>query len=175
MPYRRIAEIPKEVYHYTRREHLDSILRDGRIRRFGDTETWFCKSLEDTLTLMRATVMMEGKPYYKVGGSLGFYPPFHPDEYVILKLTPRWQSGEWVHWMEELPSGTPQALVQAAERFSLLKMGFRGDLKFQPDPEIIEVAPLLAAPARDELEEHTPAGNETPERAQDGWQQTFTM
>lgn len=171
MPYQRISEIPTEVYHYTRRENLDSILRDGRIRRFGDRETWFCKSLEDTLTLMRATVMIEGKPYYKVGGSLGFYPPFHPDEYIILKLTPRWQNGEWVHWMEQMPPGTPPVLMRAAEMFSLLKIGFRGDLKFQPNPEIIEVAPLLASPAQDDLSDNQLSQDQD----QDCQQQTFTM
>lgn len=73
MGYIRLDEQPGEVYHYTHRKNLDSILRDGRIRRMGDRECWFCASLEDTLTLMRATVMMEGKPYYKVGGSIGRY------------------------------------------------------------------------------------------------------
>ena len=63
MGYIRLDEQPGEVYHYTHRKNLDSILRDGRIRRMGDRECWFCASLEDTLTLMRATVMMEGKPY----------------------------------------------------------------------------------------------------------------
>ena len=48
-----------------------------------------------TLTLMRATVMMEGKPYYKVGGSIGRYPKFVPEDYVILRLNPRFQKGEW--------------------------------------------------------------------------------
>lgn len=181
MPYRRISEAPTEVYHYTRRENLDSILHDGRIRRFGDSETWFCKSLEDTLTLMRATVMIEGKPYYKVDGSLGFYPPFHPDEYIILKLKPRGQGGRWVHWMEEMPPGTPPILRQAAEMFSLLKMGFRGDLKFQPNPEIIEVSELLAAPVQNSLscdpmeqaQDHSSVEDESPD--QDCPQQTFTM
>ena len=70
MGYIRLDEQPGEVYHYTHRKNLDSILRDGRIRRMGDRECWFCTSLEDTLTLMRATVMMEGKPYYKVGVSM---------------------------------------------------------------------------------------------------------
>ena len=70
MGYIRLDEQPGEVYHHTHRKNLDSILRDGRIRRMGDRECWFCASLEDTLTLMRATVMMEGKPYYKVGGSM---------------------------------------------------------------------------------------------------------
>lgn len=150
MGYVTVADRPATVYHYTRREKLDSILRDGRIRRMGDTESWFCPTLEDTLTLMRATVMKEGKPYYKVGGALGHYPKFEPEHFVILKLTPRWQSGEWVRWMQELPPGAPPELLEEARVFSNLKLGFRGDLKFQPDPEIIDVAPLLEAPVQEQ-------------------------
>ena len=108
-------------------------------------ECWFCASLEDTLTLMRATVMMEGKPYYKVGGSIGRYPKFVPEDYVILRLNPRFQKGEWVQWMQEMPPGSPPELLKAAETFSNLKLGFRGDLKFQQNPEVIEVAPLVEA------------------------------
>lgn len=98
-----------------------------------------------TLTLMRATVMMEGKPYYKVGGSIGRYPKFVPEDYVILRLNPRFQKGEWVQWMQEMPPGSPPELLKAAETFSNLKLGFRGDLKFQQNPEVIEVAPLVEA------------------------------
>lgn len=47
MGYIRLDEQPGEVYHYTHRKNLDSILRDGRIRRMGDRECWFCASLED--------------------------------------------------------------------------------------------------------------------------------
>lgn len=143
MAYERIDRPPGPVYHYTRRENLDSILRDGRIRRMGDTECWVCGSLEDTMTLMRNTVMAEGKPYYKVGGALGFYPKFVPEDYVVLKLEPRYQSGEWVRWNQEMPPGSPPELLEAAREFSLLKFGYRGDLKFREHPEVIEVAPLL--------------------------------
>ena len=94
---------------------------------------------------MRATVMMEGKPYYKVGGSIGRYPKFVPEDYVILRLNPRYQKGEWVRWMQEMPPGSPPELLKAAETFSNLKLGFRGDLKFQQNPEVIEVAPLVEA------------------------------
>ena len=47
------------LYHYTRKENLESSLRDGRIRKFCDRETWFTKSLADTLRLMSLTVMQE--------------------------------------------------------------------------------------------------------------------
>lgn len=143
MGYERVTDRPEVVYHYTNRKNLESILRDGRIKRMGDTECWFCPTLEDTLTLMRSTVMIEGKPYYKVGGSVGFYPKFVPEDYVILKLTPRWQNGEWVRWMQELPPSSPSELLEAARVFSNLKLGFRGDLRFYPHPEIIEITPLL--------------------------------
>lgn len=88
MGYIRLDEQPGEVYHYTHRKNLDSILRDGRIRRMGDRECWFCASLEDTLTLMRATVMMEGKPYYMgiasvqnpfTDRNMPYEQPFQPD------------------------------------------------------------------------------------------------
>lgn len=143
MAYERIRKPEGFLYHYTRREHLDSILQDGKIRRMGDTECWFCTSLEDTLTLMENTVMMEGKPYYARGGILKRYPAFVPEDYVILKLEQRYQSGDWVRWNQEMPPGAPPELLEAARVFSSLKIGFRGDLKFREHPEIIEVAPLI--------------------------------
>ncbi len=115
----------------------------------GDTECWFCGTLADTLDLMRQTVMVEGKPFYKLGGTLGYYPKFVPEDYVILKLTPRWQNGEWVRWMQEVPLGSPKELIDAAKHFSMLKLGFRGDMKFYPDPEVLEVTPLLTAPKKE--------------------------
>ena len=39
-----------------------------------------------------------------------------------------------------MPPGSPPELLKAAETFSNLKLGFRGDLKFQQNPEVIEVA-----------------------------------
>lgn len=147
MAYERINKPDGAVYHYTARKNLPSIRQDGRIRRMGDTECWVCGSLEDTLKLMKYTVMMEGKPYYKVGGVLARYPKFVPEDYVILKLEPRYQSGEWVSWNQEVPSDSPPELVEAAREFSRLKLGYRGDLKFREHPEVIEVAPLLSEQA----------------------------
>ena len=66
MGYERIQKPEGLLYHYTRKENLESILRDGRIRKFCDRETWFTKSLADTLRLMSLTVMQEGAAYYDV-------------------------------------------------------------------------------------------------------------
>ena len=35
---------PVKIYHLTGKDNLNSILDDGVIRRFNDTECWFCES-----------------------------------------------------------------------------------------------------------------------------------
>lgn len=47
MAYERMDKPAGSVYHYTRRENVPAILKDGRIRRMGDIECWVCTSLED--------------------------------------------------------------------------------------------------------------------------------
>ena len=71
MAYVIVEEAPSEVFHYTKRGNLDSILRDRTIRRFSDTECWFCLSLKDTLACMQQTVMDEGKPSTGMTARLG--------------------------------------------------------------------------------------------------------
>ena len=54
---------PSVVYHLAKADRLDSILDDGQIRRFEDSECWFCESLPKMKAYMEQTVMCEGKPY----------------------------------------------------------------------------------------------------------------
>ena len=129
---------PVEVYHLTKKANLDSILEDGEIRRFDDTECWFCEDLLKMKAYMEQTVLCEGKPYYAVGGQLCRYPKFVPEDHVILKLTHRCQTENWYRWNQEVPFGSPQKLVKAAREFSELKIGYRGDLAFK-DAEVIDV------------------------------------
>ena len=56
MAYQKVPR-PSTVYHLTKKEHLDSILDDGVIRRFDDTECWFCESLEKMKAYMAQTVL----------------------------------------------------------------------------------------------------------------------
>lgn len=143
MGYERIDKPEGLLYHYTKRENLEQIIKDGRIRKFRDRESWFCTSLEDTLRLMELTVMQEGNLYYDVKGFPRHYPAFVPEEYVILELEPRFQSGEWVRWNQEFPENTPEEVLKLGEEFSRLKAGYRGDVRFYPNPRIYEVAELL--------------------------------
>lgn len=141
MAYQKVPR-PSTVYHLTKKEHLDSILDDGVIRRFDDTECWFCESLDKMRAYMAQTVLCEGKSYYAVGGQLCRYPKFVPEDYVLLKLTPRGYEDNWYRWNQEIPPGSPKELVQAAKEFSGLKIGYRGDLTFR-NAEVIDVALFL--------------------------------
>lgn len=133
---------PTELYHLTKAENLNSILEDGMIRRFGDTECWFCESLDKMKAYMAQTILCEGKPYYAVDGKLCRYPKFVPEGYVLLKLTPALKRDNWYRWDQELPPGSPMTLVKAAREFSALKVGYRGDLAFR-NAEVIDVARFL--------------------------------
>ena len=142
MAYQKVPR-PSTVYHLTQKGNLDSILDDGMIRRFNDTECWFCESLDKMRAYMEQTVMCEGKPYYAVGGQLCRYPKFVPEDYVLLKLTPSHAKDNWYRWDQEIPPGSPRGLVQAAKEFSMLKIGYRGDMAFK-EPEVIDVPKFLA-------------------------------
>lgn len=143
MAYERIDGPKGLLYHYTKRENIEPILQDGRIRKFKDRECWFCTSLEDTLRLMELTVMEEGKLYYDANGLPRRYPKCIPEEYVVLELSPRYQNGDWVIWNQEFPDGAPEDIRKLGEEFSHLKIGFRGDLRFYENPNIYEVAELF--------------------------------
>ena len=141
MAYVKVAA-PSEVYHLTKRENLNSILDDGMIRRFDDTECWFCENLPKMKAYMEQTVLCEGKPYYAVGGRLCRYPKFMPEEHVLLRMIPCENSGNWYRWEQEVPPGSSYALVKAAREFSELKIGYRGDLPFR-NAEVIDVPQFL--------------------------------
>ena len=87
MAYEKVPR-PSTVYHLTQKGNLDSILDDGMIRRFNDTECWFCESLDKMKAYMEQTVMCEGKPYRTADGQLCHYSNFNPEAYILLKLAP---------------------------------------------------------------------------------------
>ena len=134
---------PVKIYHLTGKDNLNRSLDDGVILRFDDTECWFCESLEKMKAYMAQTVLCEGKPYYAVGGQLCRYPKFVPEEYALLKLTPRGYEDNWYRWNQEVPPGSSRELIQAAKEFSMLKIGYRGDMAFK-EPEVIDVPKFLS-------------------------------
>ena len=146
------ARIPTEVYHLTRRENVDSIRAEKRIRRFGDTECWFCRSPEDMLRYMEYTVLCEGKPYIATGGALKHYPGFIPEDHVLLKLTPANWEVKWYHWKQELPPNASQAVKSQAEEFSRLKVGYRGDLRFSK-MEVLELTQIMSEQTQSVIEQ----------------------
>ena len=146
------ARIPTEVYHLTKRENLDSILRDKRIRRFRDTECWFCRTPEDMLRYMEFTVLCEGKPYIATGGRVRHYPKFQPEEYVLLKLTPSKWEDKWYQWNQEVPVNASPEIKAQAKEFSELKVGYRGDLRFSK-VEVMDLRQIMDAHLQEEMED----------------------
>ena len=142
MGYERIQKPEGLLYHYTRKENLESILRDGRIRKFCDRETWFTKSLADTLRLMSLTVMQEGAAYYDARGRLKALPGICTGGLCSFRTYPALPE----RGMGDLESGTstqcPESVRELAEEFSHLKLGYRGDLKFWENPVIYEMTDL---------------------------------
>lgn len=146
------ARIPTEVYHLTRRENIDSIRDEKRIRRFGDTECWFCRTPADMLRYMEYTVLCEGKPYIATGGVLKYYPRFVPEDHVLLKLTPAKWEDKWYHWNQELPPNASRAVKDQAEEFSRLKVGYRGDLRFSK-MEVLELTQIMSEQTQSMVEQ----------------------
>ena len=146
------AKIPTEVYHLTKRENVDRIRSEKRIRRFGDTECWFCRSPEDMLRYMEYTVLCEGKPYIATGGVLKHYPRFIPEDHVLLKLTPAKWEDKWYHWNQDLPPNASQTVKNQAEEFSRLKVGYRGDLRFSK-MEVLELKQIMSEQTQSVIEQ----------------------
>lgn len=134
--------IPDTVYHLTKKNNVDSILADGKIKRFNDTECWFCRSKSEMLRYMQMTVLCEGKPYVDADGYIKRYPKFKPEDHVVLKLTPRYREGNWYQWNQELPSYASLEVKAEGKEFSRLKIGFRGDLRFK-ECEVLDMAEIM--------------------------------
>ena len=136
-------------------ENLESILADKRIRRFGDTECWFCCSPKDMLRYMEYTVLCEGKPYIATGGRIQRYPQFDPEDHVLLKLTPSKWEDKWYQWNQELPANASPEVKQQAREFSELKVGYRGDLRFSK-AEILDLKQIMGIQPEQKQEECLP-------------------
>lgn len=107
---------------------------------------------------MKYTVLCTGKPYIDIDGSVKQYPPFVPEDYVVLRLTPKYREGNWYQWNQEIPPDSPPELKQQAREFSSLKISFRGDLRFK-DAEVITLSqimkPILSQEENEQAEKET--------------------
>ena len=142
MAYEKVPR-PSTVYHLTQKGNLDSILDDGMIRRFNDTECWFCESLDKMKAYMEQTVMCKGKPYRTADGQLCHYSNFNSEAYILLKLAPIRQENAWYRRTQEQPSSSSDEVMQAEREFFPLSIGYRGDMAFQ-NAEVIDVPKFLA-------------------------------
>ena len=141
MAYQKVPR-PSTVYHLTQKGNLDRILDDGRIRRFSDTECWFCESLDTMRAYMEQTVMCKGKTYRTADGQLCHYSNFNPEAHILLKLAPIRQEDAWYRRTQDQPSSSSDEMMQEEREFFPLSIGYRGDVAFR-SAEVIDVALLL--------------------------------
>ena len=136
------AKAPSAVYHLTPKKNLDAIIRAKAIKRFGDTECWFCDTLKNLKTYMEYTVLQEGKYYIDKDQTAKKYPRFEADDYVVLRLVPRSRQDRWVRWMQVVSPKSSAEMKAQAEEFSNSKIGYRGDLRFS-SYDILSVGDVL--------------------------------
>ena len=100
--WQNIKRTPEVLYHYTKKENVEKIINDGTVKKFKDSACWFAESLEDTLKIMKHTVMNEGAYYFNLYGRPEKYKKFNPDEYVILKVNPKYDNpSDWYIYLSE--------------------------------------------------------------------------
>lgn len=61
---------------------------------------------------------------------------------MLLKLTPSKWEDKWYQWNQELPVNTSPEVKAEARKFSELKIGYRGDLRFSK-MEVIDLEQIM--------------------------------
>ena len=82
---------PSVVYHLAKADRLDSILDDGQIRRFEDSECWFCESLPKMKAYME---QMLSNPPDRQGFLPGSGQPHQP--FYLLRLLVCYQTPKYI-------------------------------------------------------------------------------
>lgn len=130
MPYIKSSQIPKRVYHYTKRTNYTSIMNDKKIKAADGLECWFCLTLNDLIQYLHLTAMNEGAKYIGSDFTVKTYPKFKPEDYIILELKPRYSKDCWFYYEDDVISNNYlESLAQM--KLSKLKIGYRGDLEFK--------------------------------------------
>jgi len=143
MGYIKSKNIPKKVYHFTKKENVKSILRDCKIIPADGLECWFSLSLEDLYQYMKLTVMNEGGAYVGADFAVHTYPKFNPEEYVILELKPRYTKDKWYYYVPDSLDKYSYEDQSKHKLLSKIKIGYRGDMEFKKSAKIIEMTNFL--------------------------------
>lgn len=157
-------DTPQVVYHMTNRENLDSILRDGKIRSVrgpgekADFVTYFFPAVEEIPVYIELTGANTGRQYYDFDGRLRIAPPLVHEETIVLKLRP--QGRQDMEWYKEKPakgvnnsSLSNDSVEKLQEYMSAARVCHYGPMRFQKDPEIIELIEIDKLPASDKLKD----------------------
>ncbi|WP_169824173.1 hypothetical protein [Clostridium formicaceticum] len=120
------------------RENASQIINDGQIKKLKDSHCWFCETIEDAFEIMRNTIMKEGTKYVGTDGLIKTYGKFVPDEWLIIKGTPKYSDPmNYFIWHNET-DGNIRASAQAI-RNETIKIGYKGNLGLK-NIEVLELS-----------------------------------
>lgn len=135
--------VPKEIYHYTKRENLEKIFNDRYIKHGLDMTCCVSGSLSDVFTVMGNTIMREGAAYYGVDGIKLYYPKFIPLDYVIIKSTGRYSKWDkWYWWFDNGDVGLEVVMKKMKITYEKMKMFYMGNLRLDKI-EVLEVVDYI--------------------------------
>lgn len=134
---------PNYCYHYSTKENINKILRNGKVKQFDDFMTYFFYRLEDIPVYLDLTGAYHGRRAYNTRGQIVTYPPVIPEEYAVIKIYP--SRPEPLAWYEERTQKNAQTEQQREllALFDSIRICHYGDLNFKPDPEVIELADVI--------------------------------
>lgn len=141
MGYVKSIIVPKKVYHYTRRENVESIMKEGKIYPADGLESWYCLTLDDLKQYLELTAMNEGQPYVDSDFQIKKYPKFIPENFVILELKPRYSD----HWYYFYTSEYDKKINNSHTENPLdkIKICHKGTMEFKNSIKIIEMTELI--------------------------------
>lgn len=141
--WERMNFVPKEIYHYTKRENLEKILYDGYIKHGSDMMCCVSGSLSDAFMIIGNTIMRGGAAYYSVEGIKLCYPRFIPSDYVIIKSDVRYSKWDkWYWWFDNGDVGLGGVMKKMKITYEKMKLFYMGNLRLD-NVEVLEVTDYM--------------------------------
>lgn len=100
-----INQTPKEFYHYTLKSNIESITSGTRLKMGEDGYVWGCTSFEDIVRQFNATVLNPNYARHDGKGGIETIQNTNKEDYVILKITPKFNIPQsWYVYIPLLPT-----------------------------------------------------------------------
>lgn len=90
--WERLNYEPEYIYHFTKKYKVESIKKDRQLKKFKDIYIFACESYEDCIVVIQNTLLNPNAKFIDFDGIAKKYNNVNIEEYVILKLKPRYSN-----------------------------------------------------------------------------------